>query len=100
MIGFGFCKGVYDSNLWAALHDVVRRELRATAVGITNSLGWVGGGIAPLAVAAGARRFGMGACLSATSVVYFGVAVMLLWNARVARLKETSIAITVPETSE
>jgi MFS family permease len=51
MIGFGYFKGIYDSNIWAALHDVVRPECRATAVGIMNSLGWLGGGIAPLAIA-------------------------------------------------
>jgi len=81
MIGFGFCKGIYESNIWASLHDVVRPERRATAVGIMNSLGWLGGGAAPLAIAAGSQRFGMSTCLSATSVVYIFVATILLWNA-------------------
>lgn len=83
MIGFGFCKGIYESNIWASLYDVVRPERRASAVGIMNSLGWLGGGIAPLAVAAGSQRFGMGACLSATSLVYVLSAVILIWNARI-----------------
>jgi len=88
MIGFGYCKGVYDSNIWASLHDVVRPECRATAVGIMNSLGWLGGGLAPLAIAAASQRFGMGACLSATSMIYLLVAGVLLWNAkRAARLR-------------
>ena len=82
MIGFGYCKGVYDSNIWASLHDVVRPECRATAVGIMNSLGWLGGGLAPLAIAAASQHFGMGACLSATSMIYLLVAGVLLWNAR------------------
>ncbi|MFP5210643.1 MAG: MFS transporter [Acidobacteriota bacterium] len=89
MIGFGFSKGIYDSNIWASLHDVVPPERRAVAVGIMNSLGWIGGGVAPLAVAAGSRRFGMGDCLSATSLVYVVVAAILLWNARHA-IRETS----------
>jgi MFS family permease len=84
MIGFGYCKGIYDSNIWASLHDVVRPECRATAVGIMNSLGWLGGGLAPLAIAAASQRFGMGVCLSATSLVYAMVAGILLWNAGVA----------------
>jgi MFS family permease len=84
MIGFGYCKGIYDSNIWASLHDVVRPECRATAVGIMNSLGWLGGGIAPLAIAAASERFGMGVCLSATSLVYAMVAGILLWNASIA----------------
>jgi len=84
MIGFGFCKGIYESNIWAALYDVVRPECRASAVGIMNSLGWLGGGLAPLAIAAGTQRFGMNLCLSATSLIYALVAGILLWNARVA----------------
>lgn len=84
MIGFGFCKGIYDANIWASLHDVVHPESRATAVGIMNSLGWLGGGVAPLAIAAASQRFGMGACLSATSFVYIMSAGILLWNAYAA----------------
>ncbi len=81
MIGFGFCKGIYDSNTWASLHDVVRPEHRATAVGVMNSLGWFGSGIAAVAIAAASQRFGMGLCLSATSLIYVVVAAILLWNA-------------------
>jgi nitrate/nitrite transporter NarK len=88
MIGFGFCKGIYESNIWASLYDVVRPEHRATAVGMMNSLGWLGGGLAPLAIAAGSRRYGMGACMSATSLVYVLAAIILLWNARQARQSE------------
>ena len=81
MLGFGFCKGVYESNLWASLYDVVRPECRATAVGVMNSLGWIGGGLAPLAIAAASSRFSMSLCLSATSAVYLLVALLLGWNA-------------------
>ncbi len=84
MAGFGYCKGIYESNLWASLCDVVRPEWRATAVGIMNSLGWLGGGMAPLAIAAASQRFGMGPCLSATSLVYAVIAGILLWNASAA----------------
>jgi MFS family permease len=75
MTGFGYFKGIYDANIWASLHDVVPVERRATAVGVMNSIGWLGGGVAPLAIAAASGRFGMSACLSATSVIYalFGV---------------------------
>jgi MFS family permease len=93
MIGFGYCKGIYESNLWASLYDVVRPECRASAVGFMNSLGWLGGGIAPLAIAMASQRFGMGACLSATSLIYVLVAGILLWNARV--VDKTPVAQTV-----
>ncbi|HVU47161.1 MAG TPA: MFS transporter [Terracidiphilus sp.] len=90
MIGFGFCKGIYDSNIWASLHDVVRPECRATVVGITNSLGWLGGGIGPLILAAASERYGQSACLSATSVVYLLIACLLLWNARLANRRRVA----------
>jgi len=96
MIGFGYFKGIYDSNIWAALHDVVRPECRATAVGIMNSLGWLGGGIAPLAIAAASQHFGMGVCLSATSLVYLLVAGVLLWNARAASRMREEHTVVLP----
>jgi predicted MFS family arabinose efflux permease len=84
MIGLGFFKGMYESNIWASLYDVVRPECRATAVGLMNSLGWLGGGVAPLAIAAASQRFGMSLCLSATACVYALAGCVLLWNARQA----------------
>ncbi|MGN6724713.1 MAG: MFS transporter [Tepidisphaeraceae bacterium] len=78
MVGFGFFKGFYDANLWASLYDVVPVKNRGTALGIMNALGWVGGGIAPVVIAAGAERYGMSTCLSATSGVYLVAAVMMI----------------------
>jgi MFS family permease len=70
MAGFGFCKGLYDANIWASLYDVVPARRRATAQGLMNAVGWLGAGAAPVAVAAASARYGMAACLSATSVIY------------------------------
>lgn len=81
MSGFGFCKGLYESNLWASLYDVVPVELRASAVGLMNSLGWLGGALAPLAIAAAAAHVSMSVSLSATGLIYLLVAALLLWNA-------------------
>lgn len=78
MTGFGFCKGLYDANIWATLYDYVPSERRATAVGIMNSAGWLGGGIAPVAIAAASQHYGMAACLSATSVIYLAFGLFLL----------------------
>jgi sugar phosphate permease len=85
MTGFGFFKGLYDANIWAALYDVVRRERRASALGFMNAIGWLGGGFAPVAVGAAAERYGLGPALSATSVIYVLVGGLLLlgvvWSA-------------------
>jgi MFS family permease len=78
MIGFGLCKGIYDANIWATLYDYVPPERRATAVGVMNSLGWLGGGLAPVAIAYASQHFGMAACLSATSAIYLGFGLLLL----------------------
>jgi len=80
LTGFGYFKGLYDANIWASLHDVVPPERRASAVGFMNSVGWIGGGVAPVAIAAASERFGMSACISANSVIYFLVAVLLFYG--------------------
>lgn len=82
MIGFGYFKGMYDANIWASLYDVVRPERRATAVGVMNSIGWLGGGLAPVMIAAAAERYGMSACLSATSVIYLLVGLLMIFGIR------------------
>jgi len=82
LTGFGYFKGLYDANIWASLHDVVPPERRASAVGFMNSAGWIGGGIAPVAIAAASERFGMSACISANSVIYLLVAVLLFYGIR------------------
>jgi MFS family permease len=70
LAGFGFFKGLYDANIWASLYDVVPARRRATAQGLMNAVGWLGAGMAPVAIAAASERYGMAACLSATSAVY------------------------------
>jgi MFS family permease len=82
LIGFGYFKGFYDANIWASLHDVVRPSTRASAVGFMNSIGWLGGGIAPVAIAAASERYGMSACLSANSLIYLAFGSLLLYGCR------------------
>jgi MFS family permease len=50
MACFGFCKGFYDSNIFASLYDVIEPRARATAAGIMNGVGWGGGALGPLYV--------------------------------------------------
>src|SRR6185437_816097 len=42
---FGFCKGLYDSNIWASLYDVIEPRARSTATGIMNAVAWGGGAL-------------------------------------------------------
>jgi MFS family permease len=82
MIGFGYCKGIYDANIFASLYDVVPVRQRGTAAGMMNSLGWLGGGFAPIAIAVAANRYGMGASISGTAVVYCVSGLLMLLAAR------------------
>jgi MFS family permease len=93
MIGFGFFKGVYDSNIFASLFDVIPIELRGTALGVMNSLGWLGGAAAQLCIGIASQRFGLSLCLSATAAIYLAIAFALWIGAR--RLTGSATSTTV-----
>jgi MFS family permease len=78
MTCFGLFKGLYDANIWASLYDVVSPAQRATAVGLMNSIGWLGGGAAPVAIGAMSDSFGLSRSIAATSVIYLIVGTALL----------------------
>jgi MFS family permease len=50
MTCFGFCKGLYDSNIFASLYDAIEPRARSTAAGIMNTVGWGGGALGPIVV--------------------------------------------------
>jgi MFS family permease len=82
MTCFGYFKGLYDANIIASLYDVIPAERRGTAAGIANSMGWLGGGTAPVIIAIGSSHFGMSACISATAGVYLVIGVIMLTAGR------------------
>lgn len=82
MAGFGFFKGLYDANIWASLYDVVPPANRATALGVMNSIGWLGGGVAPVAIGFMSQSFGMSRSIAATSAIYLVVGLGLLAGMR------------------
>ncbi len=82
MTFFGLFKGFYDSNNWASLYDVVKPRWRSSALGLMNSIGWLGGSLAPVSIAWASERFGMSAAISSSSVIYFCVGLLLLYSTR------------------
>jgi len=64
-------KGLFDGCIYAAMHDVVSPQSRATAVGLMTMLGFFGAGLMPLLVAQSASIFGMAAGLASLAVLYF-----------------------------
>jgi len=88
MTFFGFAKGIYDSNIWASLYDVVPPEKRGTAVGLTNMIGWLGAGVGSTAVGVVVDSgITMSEAISSTAVIYIGVACLLLASAYLAPRK-------------
>jgi MFS family permease len=76
---WGFCKGMYDANIFASLFDVVRPEARGTSAGFLNSVGWLGGGgSAPVVIGWIAQDRGLSAGITAASTVYLLACVLLL----------------------
>jgi MFS family permease len=80
-------KGLFDGCIYAAMHDVVPAEARATAVGLMTMLGFFGGGLTPIFVAQAGQRLGMAAGLTSLAVLYFfAVAILLLIRSATSRV--------------
>lgn len=83
MTFFGFFKGIYDSNIWAALYDVVPPARRSTAVGLMNTIGWLGAAAGPVSVGAGVTRgyFTFGQAFAGTGGIYLALGLLLMFSA-------------------
>lgn len=85
MACFGFCKGIYDSNIFASVCDFVDPRARATATGIMNTIGWGGGGLGPVFLGWFAQHGGrntemgnMSAAIAWCGAIYFVGALVLM----------------------
>ena len=89
----GICKGLYDSNLWASLYDVIEPRARGTAAGVMNTVGWGGGALGPLFVGfatkyghSGSEGANMGHAIAWGGCVYLIGGLLLVatavWRAR------------------
>jgi MFS family permease len=75
---FGLSKGIYDSNIWASLYDVIPPSRRAAAVGFMNMIGWLGGALGAWGIGAAVDAgFTMSAAIGSTALFYLIVAVLL-----------------------
>jgi MFS family permease len=78
MIGAGFFKGIFDSSIYAAMHDVMTPAARSTAVGTMTAIGFAGGGLAPFIIGVYAPQLGLGMAMALTSILYVAVGGLLL----------------------
>ena len=87
LLASSFGKGLFDGCIYAAMHDVMPREARASAVGLMTMCGFIGAGLTPLFVAKAARVFGMGAGITSLCILYFiAVGVLLATRASTRRV--------------
>lgn len=95
LICFGFCKGLYDANIWASLYDTIPVHRRGFAAGLMNSIGWLGGGLAPLGIAAATNHVSLGTAISSTAAIYLVLGVAMVSVSR-SFSKKKPLAETFP----
>jgi sugar phosphate permease len=78
LAAFGFFRGIYDSNLFAALFDVVEPKYRASSVGVMTSFAFIVGSLAPLILGIIKTEYGLTAGIALLSVFYLLAAVLIL----------------------
>jgi MFS family permease len=74
----GFCKGLFDGSIYAAMHDVVPPAARASAVGLMTTVGFAGAGLSPLLIGALGETVGLGAAFSLVAVLYIAAVLLLV----------------------
>lgn len=77
---FGLFKGIYDSNIWASMFDVISPSRRGATVGIANMAGWGLGSVISMLVGSAVKRLGLqlDEAMASSSVVYIIVAFLLI----------------------
>ncbi len=83
LICWGFFKGIYDSNIFAAAFDVVPAENRGTVSGLMNCVAWLlGGGIAPVVIGFLALYVSLGKAIALSSTIYMLAGILLILTMR------------------
>jgi MFS family permease len=79
LAAWGFCKGMYDANIFASVFEVIPPEARGSAAGLMNTIGWLGGGaLAPLTIGILAEHYGLSIAIALASAVYILSGLFLL----------------------
>ncbi len=74
---FGVFRGLYESNLFASLYEVIRPQSRATSTGIMIGAAYFGGGFAPLVIGWLSDRMALGSALSDMSLCYVASGIII-----------------------
>lgn len=79
---FGLCRGLYDSNIYASLYDVVAPRYHASATGMMVAFSFAVGALAPIALGAIKQYSSLGLGLAGLGCVYILGGVVLIAAAR------------------
>jgi hypothetical protein len=82
MAGFGVFRGIYDSNIYAALYQVVEPRFHASAASFIGAFAYMAGALSPVALGLAKTPIGLAAGISCLSVVYLAASGFLFIAAR------------------
>ena len=89
---FGLFRGIYDSNLFASLFDVIKPQYRASATGLMLSFGFLVGSASPTVLGLLKSKFGLAAGLASLSCSYVLGGVIILTAAALFFAKDRADA--------
>ncbi|MDR0869738.1 MAG: MFS transporter [Planctomycetaceae bacterium] len=87
LAGFGLFRGVYESNLFASLFDVVEPRFRATAVGLMLSVGFIFSAFSPIVMGWSKSQYGISQTFAMLAPLFL-ISVTMLLLARLRWLKQ------------
>jgi hypothetical protein len=90
-VGAGLRNGIYDANIFASVHDAVQVKNRETAAGLTNTVGWKGGLVAPIAIGIASESFCLGVAVASKAIVNLQVGALAQVAARVADARHRKV---------
>jgi MFS family permease len=96
---FGVCRGIYDSNMFASVFEVVEPRYHASGAALFICFGFTMGALSPLALGAAKATIGLAGGLSALSVVYLLAGAALLMTARLYFPHVRNKAVETPASS-
>lgn len=82
LAGFGLCRGIYDSNLFAVLFDVIEPRYRASAVGTMLAVAFLVSGFSPVVLGYAKEQIGLTYAIALLSLAYVAAGVILLVAAK------------------
>jgi MFS family permease len=78
LAAWGFSKGLFDANSFAAIFDVVLPQVRGMPSGFLNMAGFLGGGAAPVIIGFLSERYGTSWAISFAAIPYLLAGVLLV----------------------